>query len=77
MTMVRHAQMALDDDVAPQIPELNGFEQVFSLWSMINHSSSMPYYINLMNYQLGCPDSDYFGNLHIIIAISMFYEIDY
>jgi len=27
--MVRHALIALDDDVAPRIPELNGFEQAF------------------------------------------------
>jgi len=44
---------------------------------LINYSSSIPDYINPTNYQSVFPDSDYFGNPHIIMATSMFYEIDY
>lgn len=77
MTMVRHGQIALDDDVVPFLPELNGFRQAFPLRSLLNHSSGIPEYLTLMTYQLGRHESDYFENSHILSIISLFDELDF
>ena len=77
MTMVRHGQIALDDDVVPLLPELKGFGQAFPLRSLLNHSSGIPEYLSLMTYQLGRHESDYFGNSHILSMIALFDEVDF
>lgn len=77
MTLVRHGQIALDDDVLPLLPELKRFRQPFPLRSLLNHSSGIPEYLTLMDYQLGRHESDYFGNQHILRMISLFDEVDF
>lgn len=70
MQLVQAGRIALDDDVCAHLPELAGFEQPFSLRSLLNHSSGIADYFQFLQCQPGRHEADYFSNREIMALIA-------
>ena len=68
-SLIKAGAIALDDDVVPYLPQLSGFEQAFSLRTLLNHSSGIPDYFQFLHCQPGRHDADYFSNPMILKII--------
>lgn len=68
-SLIKAGAIALDDDVVPYLQELSGFEQAFSLRTLLNHSSGIPDYFKFLHCQPNRHDADYFNNVMILRII--------
>lgn len=69
-SLIKAGAIALDDDVCAYLPELAGFEQAFSLRSLLNHSSGIPDYFQFLHCQASRHDADYVNNASILKIIA-------